>query len=713
MKKMKEFLKKHKKLCIAAVILAVVLAAAGSFVTRARKAKEMLAMAPVQETAQVERRSLMETVSATGTVVSAQSKSVSVSLSGVEVLEVNVEVGDSVEAGDVICVLDSTDLEEDLADAQTTLNATAGKTAVDVASAERGLSEAQTSRDIETARAYEDEDAAYEDYLESLTDEEEAENDWREAQEATISKNGEWEAAKEKLEDAEDDMDDAEEEMEKLASAAGKASGYASEFSNAVGELASIIPADAAVKDVKSFLYIENAELSSYTAADFVDSSRLDADSNVVSQVEEYLGTLKGLQDSYNTAQKDQAAYEAASAAYQEAQTAYQEAQSEASSWESKYNSAKNSETSYENAYDQAISNSESKYDAYEQKVRSTEDTIRNNDSSVSSKEDSLTNSQLNASTSGLSDKQQIRQLEEQIEDCTVKAPINGVITSLNVEVGDTYSGTDSSAIAVIENIDSYEVEAEIDEYDISLIKVGQQVVVKTNGTGDTELDGTVTAVAPRATTAGTSTAAGSSSSDASYKVTVSIDTPCDDLRMDMTAKLSIIIESKEDVLTVPYDAVQEADDGTYYVEVVSDSASRDASAATGQTGSADEVSASRGEAAGQDGETSAAGNGETDEEEDQKTDDMPQNADTPGENSEMPQGTAGQMPSDKGGNMSDATAASGRRVTIEKGIESDYYIEIVSDEITEGMEVIVPASEDSGMDFRGMAGMQGPMGGF
>lgn len=647
--KVKEFLKKHKKWCIIGAVMVVVLAGICSFISRAKKAEERMTMTPMQETAEVERRSLMESVSATGTVTSAQSKNISVALSGLEVKEVCVKVGDSVEAGDVICVLDSADLEEDLADAKTTLNAASGKTAIEVASAQRGLSEAETTRDIETSRAYEDENEAYNDYLRSKTDEEEAENDYREAQEATVIKNGEWEAAKEKLEDAEDDMEDAKEEMEKLAAAAGKTGTYASEFESMVSTIQRLIGdnKDSASLDAVSYLYIGNEKLNTYSASDFVAEN---TDEELKKQINDSLGTLVGLQSSYNLAQADQEAYEASSAKYQQALADYQEAQQEASSWESKYNSAKNSESSYENAYDQAISNSDAKYDAYEQQIRNREDTIRNNETSVNNKEDNLSTSQLNATTSGLSDKQQIRQLEEQIEDCTVKAPISGVITSLNVEEGDTYS---SSTIAVIENTASYEVEAEIDEYDISKIEVGQKVVIKTNGTGDIELEGTVTEVAPRASS-------DSGSSDVTYKVTVSIDTECEELRMDMTAKLSIVIESKDNVLTVPYDAVQEAEDGTFYVEVAEEN----------QQASADEVN-----------------------------------------RNEQPAGM--QQSEKKGKENRDADVRTERRITIEKGIESDYYIEVISDEITEGMQVIVPVLEDSGTDFKGMVGRQGPMGGF
>ena len=68
-----------------------------------------------QETAAIERRSLVESVSATGSVVSAGSKSVTAEVTGVKSLSVPVEVGDMVTEGDLLCLLDTADLEESLA----------------------------------------------------------------------------------------------------------------------------------------------------------------------------------------------------------------------------------------------------------------------------------------------------------------------------------------------------------------------------------------------------------------------------------------------------------------------------------------------------------------------------------------------------------------------------------------------------------------------
>lgn len=646
-----QFIKKHRKAVVILAVLAVIVVGISIWSNRAKsKMQELAAMASMPEIAEVERRSLVESISATGTVVSAESKSVTIPVTGVEVSEVKVSVGDTVKAGDILCIMDTTDLEENLTNARLNYEAAQKKSEIEIASAQRSLSEAETSRTIEVDRANQDEADAQNDYLKSVTDVEEAEDDYQEAQQTTISKNAEYELAKQKMEDAKSDM-------EELSSGAGKSSGYETTFAQekeafkkALGQVLSEDKYDT------SQIYITNANL----AQALEDVVKDEADkATVASILEQYKGTLLGLQGEYKKAVT-------ADKAYQEAQAEYQELQQEVSSWLQKYNTAKQSESSMEAAYEQSISASESKQDAYTQKKRNSEDAVRNNDSSISSKTDNLTNAQVNATTSGLSEKQQIRKYEEQIEDCTVKAPISGVITSLGIESGDTYNGAE---IALIENTNAYEIETEIDEYDINKIKEGQKVVIKTNGTGDTEMEGTVISVSPRASAAEGN---GSSGTTVTYKVTISVDSEDAQIRMDMTAKLSIIIESRENVLTVPYDAVQEDEDGSFYVEVQEDA------------GEVPEGEMTEGEA-------------------------------PEGEVPESQQDTEKETKPAKehGKQQGQVQPAAGRRIVVEKGIESDYYVEIISDEISEGMQILVPAAESEGMNFSDMMMYQGPMGGF
>ena len=117
MKKVWEFIKKHKKLCIFLVILALIVA----YVIYAKnKADEMLknlqAQAEAEMTMDVEKMDLTNAVKVTGSLQAADSSSVSYSTgaSGAEVLEVFFEQGDYVNKGDLILQMDDEDAKDNL-----------------------------------------------------------------------------------------------------------------------------------------------------------------------------------------------------------------------------------------------------------------------------------------------------------------------------------------------------------------------------------------------------------------------------------------------------------------------------------------------------------------------------------------------------------------------------------------------------------------------
>lgn len=583
---MKERLVKHKKI-LAALSLSVILLAISATVFasyRERRLEEMDAAMSSQETAPVERRTLVESISATGTVVSVMDKDVKADVTGIRVESVSVKAGDVVKEGDVICLLDTSDLEAELADVRTSLNAVSGKTSVDFSASQRSLQEAEATRNIEAERGDQDIADAWNDYLKALTDLEEAESDYHDAMAATNEKKGEYEYREELLEEAKGRADG--------ISVSTDASGRLElEFSNVKNELASY--ANKKVGNgmitfeggMLNNIYIGNPDLPAYLdmgnvkieeSFDTAGSAPQDASGDedaLLSEIEGLLGKLLEIWSRYVDAKSQEAN---SMASYEDAQSDYQSLQAEVSEWKQKYNTAKSEESSLKAAYEQAILTADGKLDVYNQQVRSREDTARRNDSTVNSKEDSLQISRLNASTSGLSDKQQIKRYEEQIEECTVTAPIGGVITEMNVEAGDVYAG---NVIAVIEDTSDYEIASEIDEYDIGKVKVGQKVVIKTNGTGDLEMEGRVKEIAPELRWGGTGV---------TYTVVVSIDSYCDGLKMDMTAKLSIILESRNNVITVPYNSVQTDEEGGFYIEIVKGTGSSKKAEGAGQDGTAE-----------------------------------------------------------------------------------------------------------------------------
>ncbi len=176
---------------------------------------------------------------------------------------------------------------------------------------------------------------------------------------------------------------------------------------------------------------------------------------------------------------------------------------------------------------------------------------------------------------------------EDMIANRVVTAPASGTITNLSVTEDATFSGTE---VCLIEGAESLCVSSEIGEYDIPDIKEGMKVRIKTEATRNQELDGIITSVATTPTStglnslsnlmsssmmsgmmSGSSSSSSSSTGGVSYTIKVDIITPSDRLRLGMNAKMSIITNMKENVLSVPYDAVNTRDDGSKYIVTVAD----------------------------------------------------------------------------------------------------------------------------------------------
>jgi macrolide-specific efflux system membrane fusion protein len=146
--------------------------------------------------------------------------------------------------------------------------------------------------------------------------------------------------------------------------------------------------------------------------------------------------------------------------------------------------------------------------------------------------------------------------LEAQVAAATLVAPIDGVVTAVNIVAGfDAPSGD-----AIVIDAASYEVTANVVESDIASISAGQPATVTVDAI-EAAIEGTVTAVAPAAS-------GDESGGVVSYAVTVAIDEAPAALRSGMTADLTITTASASDVLTIPAAALSSAN-GTYAVQVL------------------------------------------------------------------------------------------------------------------------------------------------
>ena len=158
-------------------------------------------------------------------------------------------------------------------------------------------------------------------------------------------------------------------------------------------------------------------------------------------------------------------------------------------------------------------------------------------------------------------DKSQQITLEKQqqnLRDGIIIAPVDGVVTVSNAVVGVSGNGV----LFKIEDMNNLIVNTEIKEYDVGQVTVGQKVIIKTDATGETEIAGEVSRVAPAATesTQGTNSV--------TFAAEVKITDKNPKIKIGMKARMNIVLAEKSDIYVVPYDAVLHKADGSAYVLV-------------------------------------------------------------------------------------------------------------------------------------------------
>jgi len=171
----------------------------------------------------------------------------------------------------------------------------------------------------------------------------------------------------------------------------------------------------------------------------------------------------------------------------------------------------------------------------------------------LSAANDAAVNSQIRTAKTGINNaKSQIssatktrNDLAAQIKDATLIAPIDGVVTAVNVVTGLEAPSGD----AIVIDAATFEVTADVVESDLASMAIGQTASVTIGAVG-ADVTGTVTAIAP--TTTGSS-----SGGVVSYPVTISLSGVPSTVRAGMTADVTITIDSATDVLTVPAAALR------------------------------------------------------------------------------------------------------------------------------------------------------------
>lgn len=157
-----------------------------------------------------------------------------------------------------------------------------------------------------------------------------------------------------------------------------------------------------------------------------------------------------------------------------------------------------------------------------------------------------------------------LRDAKWQLERTTIRAPMTGRVTRLNVEVGETAIqgnlNRDAAILMTISDLSVLETKVRVDETDVVRIKVGDTAVVQIDAFPDTTFGGRVVKIA-NSSVRGAAAAAGDQAVD--YEVTIQLVDPPRDTRPDLSATAKVITDSRTAVLSIPIIALTVREDST------------------------------------------------------------------------------------------------------------------------------------------------------
>ena len=137
----------------------------------------------------------------------------------------------------------------------------------------------------------------------------------------------------------------------------------------------------------------------------------------------------------------------------------------------------------------------------------------------------------------------------------SITTPISGIVVQAEpAQAGANVLST--SSVYEIVNPDTIYFSAEVDETEVSLLKVGQKAVIALDAFPDEEIESSVTSVsfAPVSGTSGTS-----------YQVKLALPANLDQkYRLGFNGDVDIVIEEKESILVLPQEAVVEEQDRSF-----------------------------------------------------------------------------------------------------------------------------------------------------
>ncbi len=600
---------KRKKWVIAAVVAVILLCVIG--LPKLFGVGKDIPLLDLNDTTVLAYTDIVDSISADGTVESAESTMV-YSTNAYTVMDVNVEVGDYVEAGQLLAQLDDQNIQDQITSQKLSIASSKRNSNEQIKSAqanydnykyglENGLNSTLNSAQSKVDSAlesYKKAQLTYNRYLESLNLGENttvlnAESALRTAQDNLDSAMDALETAEEAYDDAQIDFARADEDLRLAYNDLYVMQNSQGVLNNEINRLKAMLTSSESMKTqlesektaVQAQLDSLNArknELEAITETDRTEAqiseltelpSKISAARSEVSRIQQELsqfGDTATLQAQISALEKElltveqelpaldakvsqlQAAWEKAEttleSAEKQVENAHKKIESAQISYESQLSGYNASMTGVDNTLADYADNVESARKAYEEALTSLEATKKSTQDQLQSYANSLSSTKSSANTDTA--EENLRQLKVDLEGTQITAPCAGTVTAVYAEVGSSGSGL----LFVIEDVDNLVVSTSVKGYDMGTVQPGMKVAIRSDATGDKKIEGVISRIAP--TSNKTSRGTTDTSSEATFATEVEIIGEDTGLCIGMEAQLDYIIAQQSNVLAVPYDAV-------------------------------------------------------------------------------------------------------------------------------------------------------------
>jgi HlyD family secretion protein len=148
--------------------------------------------------------------------------------------------------------------------------------------------------------------------------------------------------------------------------------------------------------------------------------------------------------------------------------------------------------------------------------------------------------------------KASLERAEENLRNSTIVSPMDGLVLSRNVEIGDAVSsililGSQATLVVTLGDVSDVYVLGKVDQADIGKVYLGQRARIVVESFKDKKFEGQVTKISPLGVEKENVT---------SFEVRVSIKNPGGELKANMSANAEIILDERLNVLLLPESAV-------------------------------------------------------------------------------------------------------------------------------------------------------------